>query len=269
MSQYPPNPNQPQQPGYGAPGTPPGGYPPPGNVGYAAPGAYGAPQGSNAWGITSLITGIVGFCIPFVGGGLAFLFGLLGIFRGRKVKRGTGLSVVGLILGLLSLGMWLLFSGTIFAAIGMTKANRTAATAFIQDLGAGNISSAQNRTDGSISTTQLQTWSDELKSYGTVTDVTTPVTSVNNDQADLAGAISFGSKPAQPYAMKQVKSGGEWKVTHFSLGGTFGTPAPTTGPSSGTGASSGTSSDNDSSSGSGSTSESGSKSGSGAGSGDK
>lgn len=263
MSQYPPNPNQPpQQPGYGAPGTPPGGYPPPG-VGYAAPGTYGAPQGSNAWGITSLITGIVGFCIPFVGGGLAFLFGLIGIFRGRKVKRGTGLSVVGLILGILSLGMWLLFSGTIFAAIGMTKANRTAATAFIQDLGAGNISSAQSRTDGSISTTQLQAWSDELKSYGTVSDVTTPATNVVNDQADLTGLVSFGTKPAQPYSMHQVKSGGEWKVTKFTLGSTFGTPGPTSSPSSGTGTGSGTSSGNDSSSGAGTTSGSNSKSGAG------
>src|SRR5947209_20048374 len=99
MSQVPPSPYQPQQPGYTPP--PGGGYPPPGPVGYAPPGGYAMqPQGSNPWGITSLITGIVGFCIPFVGGLLALLFGLIGIFRGRKVRRGTGLSVAGLILGI-------------------------------------------------------------------------------------------------------------------------------------------------------------------------
>src|SRR5947199_10369198 len=86
MSQMPPPPYPPQGPG----------YPPPG-VGYAGPQAM-QPRGSNAWGIVSLITSLLG-CIPFVGA-LAVLFGIIGIAKGRKVRAGVGLPVAGLVLGL-------------------------------------------------------------------------------------------------------------------------------------------------------------------------
>jgi len=217
------------------------------------------PRGSNAWGIVSLITGLIGFCIPFVGGGLAILFGVIGIAKGRRVKAGVGLSVFGLVLGLLSLGMYLLFGSAIFAAVGLTKANREVAKQFINDLAAGNVSAAQNQTDGSISQQKLQDLSTEMKGYGTVTDVTTLATNVQNSNADLGGIISFGTTK-KGFSMKQTKSGDKWKVTDFELvsegGTTSGGGGSTTRPTS-----SGTDAGSDSGSGSGS--GSGSKSGTG------
>lgn len=242
MSQIPPSPYPPQGPGYPPPGGP---------VGYAGPQAM-QPQGSNAWGIVSLITGFLGFCIPFVGGGLAALFGLVGIAKGRRVKAGVGLSVFGLILGLLSLGMWLLFSGSIFALIMGTKVNRDLAGQFIKDLAAGNITAAQAETDGSISQQKMQDLSTELKGYGTVTDVTTLATNVQNSNADLGGIVSFGAVK-KGFAMKQTKSGDKWKVVDFTLVNEGGTSSgtgggPTTGSSSsgtsgGSGAGSGSGTD--------------------------
>lgn len=237
MSQIPPQqpypPQNPQQPGYppqpGYPLQP--GYPP------QAGGAYTQPPQGNGWGTTSLITGIVGFCVPFVGGLLAMLFGVIGISKARKTRSGMGLSVAGLILGLVSAVFWGLFGGAILAAFGLTQANREVAKQFINDVYAGNISSAEGRTDGSITTSELQSLNSELKGYGTLTDVTTPVTSVQNDQAQLTGIISFGPNK-KAFEMRQLKTGSNWKVTHFAIiegGGRRGNGVQTAPSSAGSG----------------------------------
>ncbi len=191
--------------------------PPPAPYQPQQPSQYSVPPRSstNGWAITSLVLGIIGFCIPFVGGLLATIFGIVGIAKGRKRGSGTGLAIAGLVLGLISLAVWMLFGTAIFAAIGMTKANRTVATQFIKDVHAGNITAAQAATDGSLTKEELDTMSQDLKALGSLTDVTTLVTNVVNDNAHLDGLISFGDKK-QPYSMEQVKSGGTWKIKSFS-----------------------------------------------------
>ena len=256
MSQYPPNqpypPHQPQQPGYPPPqggypqqgGYPPhGGYPPPQGGGYPPPGGpqgYGGhpghqPAGTNGWGIASLITGLVGFCVPFLGGLLAMLFGFIGIAKARKVRNGMGLSVVGLILGLLSVGVYAVSGGAIWAWVQGTKVNRDTARQFITDLSTGNISAAQARTDGNMTADELQSLSEQLKKNGTVTDVTTIGFSQDygTGRLELAGAITFGGAQV-PFAMTQVKAGTEWKVSQFRLNPDGGTTTSGGGTGGGT-----------------------------------
>ncbi|MFI5378537.1 MAG: DUF4190 domain-containing protein [Tepidisphaerales bacterium] len=100
MSQYPPPPPPGQYP------PSPGQYPP---TGAYPPGGYSmAPvaRSGNGMAVTSLVCGFL-FCIPAITGLLAVLFGLVGFFRGKDPRRGRrGMAIAGIILGLLSLGVW-------------------------------------------------------------------------------------------------------------------------------------------------------------------
>lgn len=212
MSQTP-QPPYPQQPG----SPPPGNYPPPGGVppmGYAPPDMQG--RGSNVWGITSLITGIVGFCVPFVGGLLAILFGFLGIAKARKTRAGMALSIVGLVLGLISLGVYILFGGAIFAVIQGTAVNRDVARQFITDLSKGDIAAATADSDGTINPGDMNVLAREAKGFGTLTDVTTLTTNVQNDDAVLGGIASYG-QTKKAFEMHQTKVAGKWKVSYFGF----------------------------------------------------
>jgi len=69
--------------------------------------AGGGPTTTSGWAITSLIVGIVGLCIPFIGPIIAIVAGILGILRtGDPRVRGRGLAIAGVTLG----GLGLLFS---------------------------------------------------------------------------------------------------------------------------------------------------------------
>ena len=122
MSQYPPAPPQypptnPPPPGYGAP--PPG---------YPMPGA----RKSNGWAITSLICGIIGcFGLTSIG---AIIFGVLGIKKANREPQagGKGLSIAGIVLGVLWLAMMALFSSGIYALVSGTAEQREVARSFVK-----------------------------------------------------------------------------------------------------------------------------------------
>ena len=260
MSEYPPvppvppqRPNDPRVPPPSVPVTPPypgQGYPqgyPQGQGGYAQPqgsfgtGGYSLPgQQSNGLAITSLVMGILGFCVPFVGGALAILFALLGFGRAKKTRSGTGMALAGLILGILSLGMYVLFSASIWAIFAGTQHHRDLANTFIRDLASGNVTGAAAKADASgLPQSELDELSTTLKGEGTVKDVTSFSTSVVNNEATLVGLITFSNDARRGFQMKQRKSGEEWKVVSFELdtsaasdGGTTGgsTPGSTTRP---------------------------------------
>jgi hypothetical protein len=61
------------------------------------------PEGQgNGFALTSMILGLVGFCVPLVCGLLAMLFGLLGLNRSKVTGTGKGMAITGLILGFLN-----------------------------------------------------------------------------------------------------------------------------------------------------------------------
>lgn len=197
MSQLPPTPGYPSQPG--------------------SPASYGmapTPKRSNGPAIGSLVCGLLG-CVPFITGLLAVILGIVGI---RKTKDphvgGKGLAIAGLILGIVSIGAWALFGSAILALVVGTQANRDLAGKFIKDLGAGNVQAA-SASASSLAPGDLQAMSDEVKGYGAVADVTTFGTNIVNNTAELAGMVKFADGSAKAFHMKQVKSGDAWKVTEL------------------------------------------------------
>ena len=75
----------------------------------------------------SLIFGILG-CIPFIGGALAVLLGIIGFVRTANPMRwGRWMAIVGLILGIMSLAGWTLFGGAAYAMWKGTEGPRIAA----------------------------------------------------------------------------------------------------------------------------------------------
>lgn len=63
--------------------------------------------------LTSLILGLVSFCIPIVASIPAIIFGFLGLVDARRGKAGKGMAIAGLCTGFLSLAVGLLITGGI------------------------------------------------------------------------------------------------------------------------------------------------------------
>jgi hypothetical protein len=130
----PPPPQAPQPPPYGAPptapapppyGAPPGWAPPPPPYG-APPGSYptygyqpyGYPQAQhwNGFAIAAPICAFLLGIVPFLGGILGLTFGTIGLRNcARNGERGRGLAITGIVIGAISLGLWILI-----IALGVT-----------------------------------------------------------------------------------------------------------------------------------------------------
>lgn len=77
---------------------------PPSQVQYATPAYAVAPTTTSGWALTSLVTGILSFCIPILGSIVAIVTGIVGIVRtGRPQVGGRGMAIAGLVLGGVSL----------------------------------------------------------------------------------------------------------------------------------------------------------------------
>jgi hypothetical protein len=70
-----------------------------------------SPTTTNGFGFASVVVGIAGFCVPFVGGVAAVVLGVLGIFRSKETHTGRGTSITGVLVGALSLLFWVLVIG--------------------------------------------------------------------------------------------------------------------------------------------------------------
>src|SRR3954464_9440241 len=98
--------------------------------------------------LTSFVLGILG-CIPFIAGALAVAFGIAGLMRtGKPGVTGRWMAVVGLILGLISLGGWTLGFGGVYAIWKGTEGPRVATHDFIQNISNGNDAAARAKSIG-------------------------------------------------------------------------------------------------------------------------
>jgi len=192
-------------------------FPPPGQP--AQPAYQMQPSQSNGWGLASLICGLLSFCTGGVAGILAIIFGFVGISKSKKTNSGKGMSIAGLLLGLLSMAGWVIFllvGG--LAILGLAKASEPARMAnqqFIKDLASGSASTAANDTDG-MAPTDVQALVDQVKDLGAVKDVTNIVFNVVNDTADLTGVATF-DKGKRGYSVHEVKKGDGWKISSFTF----------------------------------------------------
>jgi len=210
MSQYPPS----QMP---PPGQPP--YPPPG---YAGPGTVG-PRTTNGAAIASLILGILG-CIPWITGFLAVILGIVGIKKSNdpRIQSGKALSIVGIILGLISIVAWTAFGGSIFALFHATQGERNYAAAFVKTVASGNAAAVKAKCAPNITSDEIDTLIKESKPWGAVSDVTTPIAIKNTQngktQAFASGIATFGQTKHQ-FMMTMEKAAGAnddaYRVTGF------------------------------------------------------
>jgi hypothetical protein len=87
----------------------------------AAPGyqpyGYGAPSTTNGFAIAALSCAIVLAIVPFLGGILGVVFGIIGLKQtARNGERGRGLAIAGIVIGGIVILFWIL--GIIGIAIG-------------------------------------------------------------------------------------------------------------------------------------------------------
>jgi hypothetical protein len=84
-----------QQAPYGAPGY--------------APYGYQAPSTTNGFAIASLACAIVLGIVPFLGGILGVVFGIIGLRQcARQGERGRGLAIAGIVIGGIAIAFWIL-----------------------------------------------------------------------------------------------------------------------------------------------------------------
>jgi Domain of unknown function (DUF4190) len=187
--------------------------------------------------ILSLILGILG-CVPFITGLFAVILGIVGIRKTRDPHvGGKGFAIAGIILGLISMTLWGLFGGGLYAAYVYGKPAREAAKQFAVDLASGNLDAAQARCTATISREDLTKAAENLKSLGAVQDTT--FLSFNQRSTngvttfDLGGVAHFKGHTL-PYLVRLVKEGDTFKVDGFTVGDRVAvgtTPTPSSGSS--------------------------------------
>jgi hypothetical protein len=192
---------------------------PPPSMGH--PGSQYAPQPqrrTNGAAIASLVFGILG-CIPFITGLLAVVLGIVGVRKASSPQvGGKGLAIAGIILGVLSIGIWSAFGGTIFAVFRGTAAERDTVKQFINHLAAGDAEAAMAQTDGSIPRADLDAHIAAVKSWGALTDVTSASFNYQSGVCEIAGVATFGGM-ARPFVIELVERGeDQWKVHTLPFG---------------------------------------------------
>lgn len=176
------------------------------------------PRRTNGAAVASLILGILG-CVPFLTGLLAVVFGVVGIRKARAPQvGGKGLAIAGIILGVLSIGIWSAFGGTIFAVFRGTAAERETVKQFMGHLAAGDVDAAMAQTDGTIPREQVEAQVAAVKTWGPLTDVTSANFNYQSGVCEIAGVATFGGM-ARPYLFELVERGeDQWKVHTLPFG---------------------------------------------------
>ena len=191
--------------------------PPAPNVPYSIP-----PKGGNGFAVASLVFSLIGLCVPFVGGILGIILGMLGLRRSRETGAGSGLATAGIIVGVVSLLTscvvafigWGAYFG-VKAVTKMSEAPRAVARQYITDLSRGNIDAAEAESSG-ISRDELTAESATLKPLGNFVDNTSNNINFNNNVLSLSGTATFAGG-TKGYTITVTQSGTAWKVTSASF----------------------------------------------------
>jgi hypothetical protein len=207
MSQYPPS---------GPPGVPPG-YPPQG----FGPQGYSLPAMTKTSGaaVCSLVCGLV-MCIPGITGLVAVITGIIGIAEtGKPAVRGRGMAIAGLVLGIISLGLWGAVGVGVYQVVRASGPQRIFAKSFVNDLDAGRIDACAANSTAKLSRDQIDAASKKMQAWGTLRDIRVFVLDFNPNSANFAGSATgicnFGGIQ-HTFTMMLVKdSSGQLKVDSF------------------------------------------------------
>src|SRR5258707_11435910 len=112
---------------------PPGGMP--GAAGYGFP---QQPKQGNGFAIAGLVFGIIGFCVPFLGGFIGVILGIVGLRKTRNpAVGGKGMSIAAIIIAFLSMIISTVvvasIAGGAWALARATPVPRATAHTFISD----------------------------------------------------------------------------------------------------------------------------------------
>ena len=164
--------------------------------------------------LLSLICGVLG-CIPFVTGALAVLLGVVGFIRtGNPAKKGRWMAIVGLLLGIVSIGGWTLFGGTALLLWKGTEGPRVAAHDYIKASAEKNRVLEKSLTQG-FSDDDLNKIEGQVEKHGKFIDTTFNNTDVSNSSAKVSGTAQFDSGS---YVIEaSLENSGGWKVTSMYL----------------------------------------------------
>lgn len=219
MTQYnPPPPGYTPPPGYGPPppppGFPPGQYPPPGYPpGFVPPYVQGfGPKQPNGAAVASLICGFIGCLVitPF----LAILFGWIGLRKARNPHvGGRGMSIAGIILGLVWLGFIGLTGAGLTTWYHHSGPQRQFVRQYLQDLREENVDAAVSQSAPTVMRSQVESWSEQVKGWGEAKDDWI-IPAVQGNQCQVVGFVVTDNGQHQ-FKMTLVKRDGQWKVDSF------------------------------------------------------
>lgn len=210
MSQFPTPPPPPPPGGY-----PPGGFPPQGYA-PAGPGSpFGAapPRGSNVPAVLSLILGILG-CIPLAAP-LAVILGVIGIGKSASARKGKGMAIAGLLLGLVFTAIYV---GGFYGYQTYIKPLTQTATGFVQKLAQADVSGARAYTTSAVSDKDLQQASDTIRTLGELKDLQLkPGQPMTLDDMRLSGQAIFEKGTRQVNVRITKQADGAYKITEFTI----------------------------------------------------
>lgn len=194
-----------------APMSPPPGY---------APYPMQPAKKTNGPAITSLVCGILG-CVPILTGLLAVIFGIVGIKKTRDpMVGGKALAIIGLVLGIISIGGWSVFGGAMYLAYSASLPARTVAKQFANDVASGNTAAASAASAG-ITTEELDAAAARIKPWGALTNTTIVGFNVQANPGtttcDLTGIATFATAGPKTYTATLVKVDGTYKVQSFNF----------------------------------------------------
>jgi hypothetical protein len=175
---------------------------------------------SNGWAITSLICGIIG-CLGLTSIG-AIIFGALGIRKANREPHagGKGLSIAGIVLGVLWLAMMGLFSSGIYALMSGTAEQREVARSFVKAVSAGDAAAAQKYLTSDTPPQDIATLAAQAKGWGTLNDTTAIGVSANAKNGNSFTVVVIQaqySNGIKTFNCEMVKEGDTWRIRKYQV----------------------------------------------------
>jgi hypothetical protein len=186
-------------------------------------GGYGpksVPQG-NPSAVVSLVCGILG-CIPIVTGLLAVIFGIVGLNKARNpYVSGKGMSIAGLVLGLISLIGWGAFGALVGVGWNEFGKPTLVAVQFAQQLSQGNVDAAMAYTTG-IAREKLVADSDAMKAAGPILSLGAQnfkkdAEAGKPETLSMSGMSIRQNGKNGTFTMTLTKVGNDYKVSDYSF----------------------------------------------------
>ena len=171
--------------------------------------------------VVSLVLGFVSFCLPILPGLLAVIFGLFGIKRSRDQSvGGRGPAVAGIVLGSLSIMLWLAIMVPFAMTWLQSRPQKALARQFIADLSHQDIDSASKLVATTFGWNHMHDLSDRLNAYGEFKSVNFTgyfYSVVNNTEQWTLTGNAYYAKDYAPFTLITIRQEGQWRVYRLDL----------------------------------------------------